>query len=324
VQANMLEVKNLKKYFPVKGLGFLRAKAFIKAVDGVDFTLDAGETLGLVGESGCGKSTLARLITGLIRPTEGHIYFEGSNISDMTRSGLRRVRRDIQLVFQDPYASLNPRMTAGDIIGEPLKIHRLARDQDREDRLRELFELVGLEPRHMGRYPHQFSGGQRQRIGIARALAVSPRLIVCDEPVSALDVSAQAQIINLMLDLKQRLGLTYLFIAHHLGVIGHISDRVAVMYMGRIVEIAYRDRLFDSPMHPYTKALLSAAPADHPKQRKERSILAEEVPGPGHSEVGCRYKNRCPRAVPLCGETEPALVDLGEGHFCACHLRYEW
>lgn len=319
MQRSMLEVKKLKKYYPAKGPGFLKARTATKAVDGVDFTLDCGETLGLVGESGCGKSTLARLIVGLIKPTEGDIYFEGRSISDMTRGDMRRVRRDIQFVFQDPYASLNPRMTVGNIVGEPLKIHRLVKDKYRKDRIRELFDLVGLEPQHMSRYPHQLSSGQRQRIGIARALAVSPRLIVCDEPVSALDVSVQAQIINLLQDLKQRLGLTYLFIAHDLGVIGHISDRVAVMYMGRIVEIAHRDRLFGSPAHPYTKALLSATPAAHPKHRKERRIPEGEVTGSGCLNGGCRFRNRCSGAVPLCDEAEPELFDLGGGHLCACH-----
>ena len=261
MQRSMLEIKNLKKYFPVKGSGFLRPRALVKAVDGVSFTLDKGETLGLVGESGCGKSTVGRLILGLIRPTEGEIYFQGRNIPGMDSKELRRLKREMQLIFQDPYGSLNPRMTAGDIVGEALEIHRIAKGEDKEKRVEELFELVGLKPQYKARYPNQLSGGQRQRIAIARALAVGPRLIVCDEPVSALDVSVQAQVIDLIQELQQKLGQAYLFISHDLGVIRHISDRVAVMYLGRIVELAHRDQVFDRPAHPYTQAMLAAAPA---------------------------------------------------------------
>ena len=320
MQRSMLEIKNLKKYFPVKGSGFLRPRALVKAVDGVSFTLDKGETLGLVGESGCGKSTVGRLILGLIRPTEGEIYFQGRNIPGMDREEIRRMRRDIQLVFQDPYGSLDPRMKAGDIVGEALEIHRIAKGKDKEKRVEELLELVGLKPQYKARYPHQLSGGQRQRIAIARALAVGPRLIVCDEPVSSLDVSVQAQVIDLMQELQQRLGQAYLFISHDLGVIRHISDRVAVMYLGRIVELARRDQVFDRLAHPYTRAMLAAVPVLSPHLKKERVPLEGEVPNAINPPGGCRFHTRCVHALPVCSEVEPALSDLGGGHLCACHL----
>jgi oligopeptide transport system ATP-binding protein len=320
MQRSMLEIKNLKKYFPVKGSGFFRPRALVKAVDGVSFTLDKGETLGLVGESGCGKSTVGRLILGLIRPTEGEIFFQGRNIPGMDRKELRLIKRDIQLIFQDPYGSLNPRMTAGDIVGEALEIHRIAKGKDKEKRVEELLELVGLKPQHKARYPHQLSGGQRQRIAIARALAVGPRLIVCDEPVSSLDVSVQAQVIDLMQELQQRLGQAYLFISHDLGVIRHISDRVAVMYLGRIVELAHRDQVFDRPAHPYTQAMLAAAPAASMHSRGKRVLLEGEVPNAINPPGGCRFHTRCVHALPVCSEVEPVLSDLGGGHLCACHL----
>ena len=320
MQRSMLEIKNLKKYFPVKGSGFLRPRALVKAVDGVSFTLDKGETLGLVGESGCGKSTVGRLILGLIRPTEGEIYFQGRNIPGMDSKELRRLKREMQLIFQDPYGSLNPRMTAGDIVGEALEIHRIAKGEDKEKRVEELFELVGLKPQYKARYPNQLSGGQRQRIAIARALAVGPRLIVCDEPVSALDVSVQAQVIDLIQELQQKLGQAYLFISHDLGVIRHISDRVAVMYLGRIVELAHRDQVFGQPAHPYTRAMLDAAPVVSPHQRKERVPLEGEVPSAINPPGGCRFHTRCVKALPVCSEVEPVLSDIGGGHLCACHL----
>jgi oligopeptide transport system ATP-binding protein len=320
VRTSMLEVKDLKKYFPVKGPGFLRPKAFVKAVDGVSFTLEEGETLGLVGESGCGKSTLGRLIPGLLPATGGEVLFNGINISGMGRRDLRNIRRDIQLIFQDPYGSLNPRMTVGEIIGEPLKIHGLMKERSSDLRVEELLSLVGLKPPYKRRYPHQLSGGQRQRIGIARALAVGSRLIVCDEPVSALDVSVQAHIIDLMQELQQNLALAYIFITHDLGIIKHISDRVAVMYLGRIVEIAPRDRLFDRPLHPYTQSLLSAVPVINPRQRKDRALLEGDVPNAVNLPRGCRFHTRCAHAMPVCAEAEPVFKDLGKGHFCACHL----
>jgi oligopeptide transport system ATP-binding protein len=318
----ILEVRNLVKHFPVtKGFIFQRQVGAVKAVDGVSFTIRRGETLGLVGESGCGKTTLGRVILRLMEPTSGEVYFEGRNVFALAKEELRRLRRNMQIIFQDPYSSLNPRMTVGDIIGEPLEIHNLARGKEKVRRVQELLEVVGLSPYHMNRYPHEFSGGQRQRIGIARALAVNPKLIICDEPVSALDVSIQAQVLNLLEELQKEFGLTYLFIAHDLSVVKHISDRIAVMYLGKIVEIADADELFSNPQHPYTEALLSAVPIPHPGLRRERVILPGDVPSPVNPPAGCRFHTRCLYAQPSCRVNEQRLVDVtGTGHYVACEV----
>ncbi|HEX5325376.1 MAG TPA: oligopeptide/dipeptide ABC transporter ATP-binding protein [Acetobacteraceae bacterium] len=319
----LLSVRDLVKTFPVRGGLLSRQIDEVHAVDGVSFDLATGETLGLVGESGCGKSSTGRCILRLIEPTTGEIWFEGRNVTAFNRRELLTLRRDMQIIFQDPYASLNPRMSAGTIIGEALTIHGLAKDRRAfEDRIVELLEVVGLSADHMQRYPHEFSGGQRQRIGIARALAVSPKLIVCDEPVSALDVSIQAQVINLLEDLQERFRLTYLFIAHDLAVVEHISTRVAVMYLGRIVEIASADDLYDRPLHPYTEALLSAVPIPAPGEKRRRIRLDGEVPNPIHPPSGCHFHTRCPiRKLPLCSTEKPQLKRSADGHWVSCHLR---
>ncbi len=319
---NLLEVRNLVKYFPItKGFIFQRQVGAVKAVDDVSFTIRRGETLGLVGESGCGKTTTGRVILRLMEPTSGEAYFEGRNIFTLAKEELRRMRRDMQIIFQDPYSSLNPRMTVGDIVGEPLEIHNLARGKDKVRRVQELLEVVGLSPYHANRYPHEFSGGQRQRIGIARALAVNPKLIICDEPVSALDVSIQAQVLNLLGELQKEFGLTYLFIAHDLSVVKHISDRIAVMYLGRIVEVATVDQLFENPQHPYTEALLSAVPIPDPAMRRERIILPGDVPSPVNPPKGCRFHTRCLYAQASCRVDDPSLVDYwGNGHSVACPI----
>ena len=320
----LLEVRNLKKYFPVRRGVFRRVVAHVKAVDGVSFFIREGETLGLVGESGCGKTTVGRTILRLIDPTEGSILFYNDDkpidIAKLSQRALKPLRRQMQIIFQDPYSSLNPRMTIGDIIEEPLVVHRIGTPAEREARVKELLEAVGLNPQYMKRYPHEFSGGQRQRIGIARALALGPKLIICDEPVSALDVSIQAQVLNLLEDLQKEFGLTYLFIAHDLSVVRHISDRVAVMYLGKIVEMAETEELFQNPKHPYTEALLSAVPVPDPDYQRERIILKGDVPSPVNPPSGCYFHPRCPYAQPICKEQEPAFVDIGGEHFVSCHF----
>ena len=316
---HLVEVKALKKYFPVsKGWG--NEKTFVRAVDGVDFSIDRGKTLGLVGESGCGKTTVGRLILKLIEPTEGEILFEGKNLAHLDKKEIHPMRRTFQIIFQDPFASLNPRMTVSEIVGRPMAIHGLADPSQRDERVAQLLESVGLQREHLHRYPHEFSGGQRQRIGIARALATQPRLIVADEPTSALDVSVQAQILNLMRQLQKEFGLTYLFISHNIGVIRHISDRVAVMYLGKVVEIAEKRALFKSPIHSYTRALLAAVPSLDPKRKREEIILEGDVPSPISPPSGCRFHTRCRYALPKCYEEEPLFHQIEDGRWVACHL----
>ena len=318
----LLEVRNLRKYYPVtKGFIFQRQVGAVKAVDGLSFFIRRGETLGLVGESGSGKTTTGRVILRLQEPTTGEALFEGRDLFTLRKEELRRMRRNMQIIFQDPYSSLNPRMTVGDIIGEPLEIHNMARGREKVRRVQELLEVVGLSPYHANRYPHEFSGGQRQRIGIARALAVNPKLIIADEPVSALDVSIQAQVLNLLEELQKEFGLTYLFIAHDLSVVKHISDRIAVMYLGRIVELAPTDELFSNPQHPYTEALLSAVPIPDPEMRRERIILPGDVPSPINPPPGCPFHTRCLYAQPSCRVDVPAFEDIGGGHYVACPIR---
>ena len=319
----LLRVQNLVKQFPITGGIFGRVVDRVHAVDGISFDLAAGETLGVVGESGCGKSTTGRCILRLIEPTSGEVWFEGKSVTKSSKEELRALARDMQIIFQDPYASLNPRMSVAAIIGEALTIHKLTKTpQEYEARIVQLLETVGLNADHMRRYPHEFSGGQRQRIGIARALAVNPKLVVCDEAVSALDVSIQAQVINLLEDLQEQFSLTYIFIAHDLSVVEHISDRVAVMYLGRIVEIAPAQALYTNPLHPYTEALLSAVPIPDPSIKRKRIMLQGDVPSPIRPPSGCHFHTRCPIAQkPLCNTENPVLKQSGDGHFVACHLR---
>ncbi len=317
----LLEATELYKYFPIYAGLTSRHVADVKAVDGVSFSIYEGETLGLVGESGSGKTTVGRLLLRLLPVTKGRIEFQHRDVLAMGRNEVRRLRRSMQIIFQDPFASLNPRMTVGEIIAEPLQIHGLAKGKEVERRVRELLELVGLQPYHANRYPHQFSGGQRQRVGIARALAVDPKFVVCDEPVSALDVSIQAQVINLLEELQSRLKLTYLFIAHDLSVVRHISSRVAVMYVGKLVELADRDALYQNPLHPYTQALLSAIPIPDPvlERRRKRIVLEGDIPSPVNPPSGCRFHTRCPIAFDRCSVEEPALREYAPQHFAACH-----
>jgi oligopeptide/dipeptide ABC transporter ATP-binding protein len=318
----LVQVRDLKMYFPItQGIIIQRHVGDIKAVDGVSFDIVRGETLGLVGESGCGKSTTGRAILQLYRPTAGKVFFENEDLTTLKGERLRHMRRRMQMIFQDPYASLNPRMTVGDIVGEPLLVHNISKGKGRRERVQELLGVVGLNPYFVNRYPHEFSGGQRQRIGVARALAVNPDFIICDEPISALDVSIQAQIINLLEELQEQFNLTYLFIAHDLSVVRHISDRVAVMYLGKIVELTTRYELYDKPLHPYTQALLSAVPIPDPvvEEKRRRVILEGDVPSPAHPPVGCNFNTRCPVVMDICHQEDPEFKEVAGGHWVACY-----
>ena len=317
----LLEVNKLRMWFPItQGIIIQRTVGHVKAVDEISFFIRRGETLGLVGESGCGKSTTGRAILQLYRPTSGDVFFEGKNLCEMKGEELRRMRRKMQMIFQDPYASLNPRMTVGNIIGEPLEVHNIARGNEKKERVQELLRVVGLNPYFVNRYPHEFSGGQRQRIGVARALAVNPSFIVCDEPISALDVSIQAQIINLLEELQEQFGLTYLFIAHDLSVVRHISNRVAVMYLGKIVELTSRAELYENPLHPYSQALLSAVPIPDPvvEEKRKRIILEGDVPSPVNPPKGCNFSTRCPVVMDVCKDQEPEFKEVRPEHWVAC------
>ncbi|ASS74140.1 peptide ABC transporter substrate-binding protein [Tumebacillus algifaecis] len=316
----LLEVKGLKKYFPIRDGVLSKVQSHVKAVDDVSFVVQEGETLGIVGESGCGKSTTGRAIMRLSEPTAGEVWFQGQNLIELKDDAMRKMRRDLQIVFQDPFASLNPRMTVGAILEEPLKIHGLASAAERKERVLEILKIVGLTEQHASYYPHQFSGGQRQRIGIARALITKPKLVIADEPVSALDVSIQSQILNLMKDLQEQFGLTYLFISHDLSVVRHISDRVGVMYLGRLVELAPKGLMYANPLHPYTRALMSAVPSPNPREKRERIILTGDVPSPANPPTGCAFHTRCPVAIESCKSERPVMKETQEGHFVACHL----
>jgi len=323
VAGNLLEVRNLKKYYSVKS-GFLnKDRRSVKAVDGINLSVKQGEILGIVGESGCGKSTFGRSILRLIEPTSGEVIFEGTNICGLKKEEMRLKRREMQIVFQDPGASLNPRLTVGEIIGEPLEVFHICEGKEKEERIYKLMDLVGINRAYINRFPHEFSGGQRQRLGIARALAVNPKLIICDEPVSALDVSIRAQVLNLMKELKDKLNLTYIFISHDLSVVHHICDRVAVMYLGRVVEIADKKQIYENPVHPYTKALLSAIPMPDPEVKRERIILQGDVPNPADPPSGCHFHKRCPYAKKECSETVPPFVTVEPGHQVLCWLAEE-
>jgi oligopeptide transport system ATP-binding protein len=319
---SLLEVKNLKKYFPIKGGILSRTSGQVRAVDDVSFALEHGETLGLVGESGCGKTTVGRSILRLIEPTAGQITFKDQNLLELEREELRKIRASLQIIFQDPFSSLDPRMNVGQIIAEPLRNHLKISRTEIRDRVAYLMERVGLHPEQMRRYPHEFSGGQRQRIGIARALALNPLAIICDEPVSALDVSIQAQVINLLAQLQEEMNLSYLFIAHDLSVVEHISDRVAVMYLGRIVELATDKAFYQNPLHPYSRALLSAVPIPDPEIQRKKIVLQGDVPSPINPPSGCRFHTRCPECNEVCTLQEPTLQDMGDGHWVACHLNW--
>lgn len=322
MNTNLVEVKNLKKYFPVNQTNlFSTQKQFVKAVDDISFTIQSGETMGFVGESGCGKSTVGRTILRLIEPTEGQVLFEGQDILKLPPNDLRQMRKEMQIIFQDPYASLDPRKTVKEIVGEAFHIHKIGSSKEIESQVKELLLLVGMGPDQINRYPHEFSGGQRQRIGIARALALHPKFVVCDEPVSALDVSIQAQVVNLMKDLQQKLGLTYLFISHDLRIVKHICDRISVMYLGTLVEIADKADLYTRPLHPYTQALLSAIPTTNPNAKRQRIILEGDVPSPMNPPSGCRFHTRCPEVQEICKLKAPELRDLGTNHMVACHMR---
>jgi oligopeptide transport system ATP-binding protein len=318
----LVQVRDLRMWFPIRRGVLQRHVGDVKAVDGLNFDIQSGETLGLVGESGCGKSTTGRAILQLYKPTGGSVIFDDNDLVMMKGEELRKMRRRMQMIFQDPYASLNPRMTVGGIVSEPLEVHNIGTRAERSERVKELLKVVGLNPYFINRYPHEFSGGQRQRIGVARALAVNPQFIVCDEPISALDVSIQAQVINLLEDLQAQFNLTYLFIAHDLSVVRHISDRIAVMYLGKVMELADRDELYRNPMHPYTQALLSAVPIPDPviEEKRKRIILEGDVPSPANPPKGCNFCTRCPKVMDVCREQEPVFKDYGEGHFVACWL----
>jgi oligopeptide transport system ATP-binding protein len=316
----LLDVKGLKKYYPVKKGFWKRTVGYVKAVDGVDFTINRGETFGLVGESGCGKTTIGKSILRLTEVTGGQILFDGKDILKLSKEELRQERRHMQIIFQDPYGSLNPRMMVGELIGEPMIKHRTAVGKENERRVKELMEICDLNPRHFKRYPHEFSGGQRQRVGVARALSLNPKLIVCDEPVSALDVSIQSQILNLLEDLQKQFGIAFLFIAHGMAVVKHVSSRVGVMYLGKIVEVAKTDHIFDNCRHPYTKALMSAIPIPEVTGKRERTILQGEVPNPLNPPSGCRFHPRCPMVMDICKKQEPELKGITPDHLVACHL----
>lgn len=316
----LLQVKGLKKYFDITGGILSRKIGEVKAVDGVSFDVYEKEVLGIVGESGCGKSTTGKAILRLIEPTEGEIIFNGQEITKLNEEEMRKLRRDMQIIFQDPYASLNPRHKVEKILSEPLLVHQIGTKEERSKKVREVLDIVGLPSEAASRYPHQFSGGQRQRIGIARALIVNPKLVICDEPVSALDVSIQSQILNLMEDLQEEFGLTYIFISHDLSVVKHISDRVGVMYLGKIVELASNEELYDNPLHPYTKSLLSAVPEPDPDLQRERIILEGDVPSPSNPPNGCAFHTRCPECMDICKEVEPKFQEISDNHFVACHL----
>lgn len=320
---SLLEVRELKKHFPVRGTGFFGhtgAGKAVRAVDGVSFSIEAGETLGLVGESGCGKSTTGRMMMRLLEPTSGQVLYNGQDIYGFNKRQMFSFRKEMQIIFQDPYSSLDPRMTVREILGEPLEAHRLAKGADKDKKVKELLEIVGLSWYHAGKYPHEFSGGQRQRISIARALALNPKIIICDEPVSALDVSIQSHVLNLLNELQKEFNFTYLFISHALNVIYHVSNRVGVMYLGKLVELADKDTLFNNPLHPYTQALISAIPVADPKVKPQRIVLQGDVPSPINPPSGCSFHTRCHHVMPLCKEATPEFKECGIGHWVACHL----